>query len=641
MTYPLISEYVEAVRNAEDNFDKLRNLRLVTDGNGNPVMTSGNFAVVFKMRDEKNDKLYAVKCFHKDQPNRAENYRMIAEELEFVSSSFLTKFQYLDNELFVDSANADGEEFPVLLMDWVEGINLGQYVHAHCSNKYELGVLAYQFSKLAMWIMPQPFAHGDIKPDNILVHGDGSIVLIDYDGMYVPAMKGQKASEIGSPDYRHPSRTANDFDKHIDDLSLVSILLSLRALANEPSLLEAFGNDDGMLFSEKDYRNIRRCPVLKEIFPSEESEINTLVSLFTLSLNNGKIPSGLSTMLYIQKPNERHTKEKTIDVSEKLEHVWIGPYGAIYSNDKKVLLSVPSDVENCSIIEGTESIGPHAFSKVDDVEWEIFSTDPDYYMNAWHSNLRHLKLPKSLKEIDKDAFEGCYKLISANIPSHIRIEDNMEVFNRFFSHLHNLQIDNEDYIKDGTIIYNKERTTLFACLPSQYKKVNIDAYWSILDFARIHGSFINVTVKVLDTSDRYVCRFVNKKTGNSKDVRLWGDFENITAEEIYSKKQDLAVVHIHDFYVNDYFLDWKKNVITEPDKSQHLPHGLKKIAKGAFANNQILEEIYLPSTLEIVDDTSFEKCFNLKKIYVPDDNIEKIERQLPLHKQIIELDLPF
>ena len=92
MTYPLISEYVEAVRNAEDNFEKLRNLRPVTDGNGNPVMTSGNFAVVFKMQDERNDKLYAVKCFLKDQPNRAENYRMIAEELEFVSSIYSPSF---------------------------------------------------------------------------------------------------------------------------------------------------------------------------------------------------------------------------------------------------------------------------------------------------------------------------------------------------------------------------------------------------------------------------------------------------------------------------------------------------------------------------------------------------------------------
>ena len=279
MTYPLISEYVEAVRNAEDNFDKLRNLRPVTDGNGNPVMTSGNFAVVFKMRDEKNDKLYAVKCFLKDQPNRAENYRMIAEELEYVSSSFLTKFQYLDNELFVDSANADGEEFPVLLMDWVEGTNLDQYIRQHLHDTYQLHLLAYQFSRLALWLMPQPFAHGDLKPDNIMVREDGILVLIDYDGMFVPAMKGQKAREMGSPDFRHPARTEDTFNEHIDDFSLASILLSLRVIAEEPALLEKYGTADRLLFSEKDYRNIQGCQLLKDIFPSECPEVNTLVGL--------------------------------------------------------------------------------------------------------------------------------------------------------------------------------------------------------------------------------------------------------------------------------------------------------------------------------------------------------------------------
>lgn len=239
------------MRNAEDNFDKLRNLRPETDGNGNPVMTSGNFAVVFKMRDEKNDKLYAVKCFLKDQPNRAENYRMIAEELEFVSSSFLTKFQYLDNELFVDAANADGEEFPVLLMDWVEGTNLDQYIRQYLHDSYQLHLLAYQFSRLALWLMPQPFAHGDLKPDNIMVREDGTLVLIDYDGMFVPAMKGQKAREMGSPDFRHPARTEDTFNEHIDDFSLASILLSLRVIAEEPALLEKYGAADRLLFSEK------------------------------------------------------------------------------------------------------------------------------------------------------------------------------------------------------------------------------------------------------------------------------------------------------------------------------------------------------------------------------------------------------
>ena len=87
MNYPLISEYIEAIRSAEDNFDKLTFLRPVLDDNGNPVMSSGNFAVVFKMKDERDGKFYALKCFTRDQEHRNENYRKIAEELEFVSSS--------------------------------------------------------------------------------------------------------------------------------------------------------------------------------------------------------------------------------------------------------------------------------------------------------------------------------------------------------------------------------------------------------------------------------------------------------------------------------------------------------------------------------------------------------------------------
>ena len=53
MNYPLISEYVEAVKSAEDNLNELAYLRPVLDGDDNPVMSSGNFAVVFKMRSER------------------------------------------------------------------------------------------------------------------------------------------------------------------------------------------------------------------------------------------------------------------------------------------------------------------------------------------------------------------------------------------------------------------------------------------------------------------------------------------------------------------------------------------------------------------------------------------------------------
>ena len=193
MNYPLISEYVEAIRLAEENLEQLNHLRPVLDSDGNPIMSSGNFAVVFKMRSEQDGKCYALKCFIKDQPGRNESYRLIADELEFVSSDFLVPIKFCDKELFVDTDACSETEFPVVVMDWVEGITLDRYVRKNLHDQHALQMLTYQFCRMASWLMSQPFAHGDLKPDNILVRGDGSLVLVDYDGMYVPAMQGQKA----------------------------------------------------------------------------------------------------------------------------------------------------------------------------------------------------------------------------------------------------------------------------------------------------------------------------------------------------------------------------------------------------------------------------------------------------------------
>ena len=82
MNYPSINEYKEAILFAEDNFEQLKNLRPVLDEEGNPVMTSGNFAVVFKMKDEKTGKLHAVKCFLREQEGRAEAYRGINADMQ-------------------------------------------------------------------------------------------------------------------------------------------------------------------------------------------------------------------------------------------------------------------------------------------------------------------------------------------------------------------------------------------------------------------------------------------------------------------------------------------------------------------------------------------------------------------------------
>ena len=264
MNYPSISDYIEALRDAEDSLSELKDLRLVYDDQGHPIMSSGNFAVVFKMQTPTGE-YHALKCFLRDQEERSECYRMIAEELQYVQSTYLVKFRYLESELFVDVPNTGGEEYPVLLMDWVDGIPLDQYLKRIINKSYEKDLLAYRFSLLARWLVTQPFAHGDLKPDNICVRDDGSLVLLDYDGMYVPALSGRKPLEQGSPHYRHPLRSTLPFDEHIDDYSLSLILLSLRAIALDETLYVRYSSSEYLLLSEQDQLNPYTSPVFKEL----------------------------------------------------------------------------------------------------------------------------------------------------------------------------------------------------------------------------------------------------------------------------------------------------------------------------------------------------------------------------------------
>ena len=285
MNYPLLSEYIEAIMSAKDNFEELTNLRPVLGEDGQPVMSSGNFAVVFKMQDMETGKFYALKCFTKEQEGRAEAYYQITDALKNVDSPYLVSLRYLDKELFVDTDQTSETEFPVLLMDWVEGKTLDKYLRENLDDKYALEMFAYRFSQMAQWLISQPFAHGDLKPDNILVREDGTLVLVDYDGMYVPAMEGQKARELGSPDFRHPQRTENDFDEHIDDFPIISILLSLKSISYNSRLLEMYGASDRLLLSLLDYQVPSNSLFLKDVFPSNDDDLNILYSAFLISIS--------------------------------------------------------------------------------------------------------------------------------------------------------------------------------------------------------------------------------------------------------------------------------------------------------------------------------------------------------------------
>ena len=388
MNYPLISEYIESIKSAEDNFNELDYLRPVLGDEGLPVMTSGNFAVVFKMKDEQSGKFYALKCFTKEQEGRAEAYREIAKELKDVSSPYLVSIRYLDKELFVDTDQTTETEFPVLLMDWVEGKTLDKYLRENLDDKYAIELLAYRFIQLAQWLIPQPFAHGDLKPDNILVREDGTLVLVDYDGMYVPAMKGQKARELGSPDFRHPLRTEEDFDEHIDDFPIVSMVLSIKALYYDPQLLNEYGAYDRLLFSDKDYINFESSEVFAIL--KEYSELREKIDLLRNMCKNKNYNIG-----------------KEFCEREVIREIQKYHFNKLRSDVDWGSGSLVGCCKTARFVNGVEIIDERRLANVD--------------------SLRRIELPKTIRRINKLAFSGCNYLQLINIQETrtTRIDDKV------------------------------------------------------------------------------------------------------------------------------------------------------------------------------------------------------------------------
>ena len=402
MQYPLISEYVKAIQDAGDNLEELAHLTPVLDDHGEPYRSSGAFAVVFKMQDKSSGIYYALKCFTEEQQGRAEAYRQIADELDLLDSPYITSVKYMEKELFVDS-QCEEDEFPVLLMDWVEGETMEAYIASNYHNQSAMSMLCYRFGKMAAWLRTQSFAHGDIKPDNIIVRPDGSLTLVDYDGMFVPSMKGSQSPTIGTRDFSHPLRTVDDFDEMIDDFSLASIALSLKAISMKSTLLDIYGASDRLLFSENDYRNPSNSKVISALQELMcDKDFCTLYSLFMLALARKEL-STCSFRLFIgEKPILPQTIEdlSTKATDEELREAFVDEWGVKYSKDGRKLLEAPQELDRTySIRKGTKVVCDRAFCLC--------------------SSLTEIVIPNSVASIGDSAFEGCNSLGSLVIPNSV------------------------------------------------------------------------------------------------------------------------------------------------------------------------------------------------------------------------------
>ena len=569
MQYPLISEYVKAIQDAGDNLEQLAHLTPVLDDHGEPYRSSGAFAVVFKMQDKRTGKYYALKCFTEEQQGRAEAYRQIADELDLLDSPYITSVKYMEKELFVDS-QCEEDEFPVLLMDWVDGETMEAYIAANYRNQSAMLMLSYRFGKMAAWLRTQSFSHGDIKPDNIIVRPDGSLTLVDYDGMFVPSMKGSKSPTIGTKDFCHPLRTVNDFDETIDDFSLASIALSLKAISMNSSLFATYGASDRLLFSENDYRNPASSKVISALQDLMcDKNFCTLYSLFMLALARKEL-SECSFRLFIgEKPNITFVMDEDLSTKpteEELKEAFIDEWGVKYSKDGRKLLKVPKELSGAySIKEGTRIICDKAFS--------------------FCGSLSKIIIPSSVTSIGDNAFMGCRSLLDIVIPSSVTsIGDD----------------------------------AFFACsslskivIPSSVTSIGDDA------FAGCHSlSKIVIPSSVTSIGDR---AFNN--CSSLKYISIPKSVICLNGNPFADWDGKLECLSPNFIYEDDVLFNKDKSKIisfrNQNVESYVIPNSVTSIGDSAFWGCRSLSDIVIPSSVTSIGDSAFWDCSSLSKIVIP------------------------
>jgi Protein of unknown function (DUF2934) len=222
---------------------------------------AGGAGCVFQARDSA--KRFALKVFTKYASGREERYAYIHEHLATAGSAVFVGFDFAKEGVYA-TVDSSSRSFPAVKMEWVPGMTLESAIEAD-KETYDADAWARKWLRVVQELRRSHTAHGDLQHKNIMVGPDGYIRLIDYDGMFVPAMRTQlSVSEQGHPAYQHPRRPeTNDlFDEHLDGVSALVILTTLAAWRPE---LWRDRDDEGLLLTSRDLREHTHSVVLDEL----------------------------------------------------------------------------------------------------------------------------------------------------------------------------------------------------------------------------------------------------------------------------------------------------------------------------------------------------------------------------------------
>ncbi|EFC84043.1 hypothetical protein FrEUN1fDRAFT_2891 [Parafrankia sp. EUN1f] len=247
MKLPTLIDYQQAVQVPRLAFldDQLRQSVPRLTPLGMPAVATGGFALTFDVSHGR--RRYAVRCFHRHSDNLELRYACIADFVRSAALAFLVDVDYLPAGIRV------GERaWPIVRMEWIDGVRLDDWVQENLDRPARLDRARVSLNSAVAELRRRGAAHGDLQHGNILVLPDSSIRLVDYDGMYLPALGALGASERGHRNYQHPDRS-NQYDVTLDRFAQEVIVVSLAALARDPQLWREFNTGENLILSAADF----------------------------------------------------------------------------------------------------------------------------------------------------------------------------------------------------------------------------------------------------------------------------------------------------------------------------------------------------------------------------------------------------
>jgi len=275
MVWPTPQDYNEALQHPNLSFADadLRQGKATLTPLGLPRPITGGFASVYRMRCGRRD--WAVRCFLREYADQAQRYAAISRHLTAAKLPYMVGFDFQPEGIRLNK-----RWYPILKMEWIEGDLLIDYVRKNLNKPTALERLSRKWHAMTEVLRLADVAHGDLQTGNVLVVRD-DLKLIDYDGMYVPSMAGQRSHEIGHRHFQHPKRTLTHFGPGLDNFSSCSIYLSLFALSRDPSLWKKTNaGDESLLFKECDFNDPGSSVTFRLLAEHSNLEVRELTSKF-------------------------------------------------------------------------------------------------------------------------------------------------------------------------------------------------------------------------------------------------------------------------------------------------------------------------------------------------------------------------